>query len=206
MSREKSFAWCLQLVVTHVLWRWGCYSLAHASFVGTLVESAHASFVGTVVCPAQPPPAPAETWRQEHQLLGQTIALPYGGVPPAVPASRRNVAPPPLPRVMDVTVASYGLTGAVGVRRREEGGGASTQFQLQQELWGGESGTDMAPAEMAAPPSCLSTVVPEDHLLYGRCAKSWTVPDRWIDVWANQTHKSASLTGLDSPLFGGTTI
>jgi len=41
---------------------------------------------------------------------------------------------------------------------------------------------------------------------YGRCAKSWTVPDRRIDVWANQTHKSASLTGLDSPLFGGTTI
>ena len=43
-------------------------------------------------------------------------------------------------------------------------------------------------------------------LCYGRCAKSWTVPDRRIDVWANQTHKSASLTGLDSPLFGGTTI
>ena len=41
---------------------------------------------------------------------------------------------------------------------------------------------------------------------YGRCAKSWTVPDRRIDVWANQTHKGASLTGLDSPLFGGTTI
>jgi len=41
---------------------------------------------------------------------------------------------------------------------------------------------------------------------YGRSAKSWTVPDRRIDVWANQTHKSASLTGLDSPLFGGTTI
>jgi len=45
-----------------------------------------------------------------------------------------------------------------------------------------------------------------DHFRYGRCAKSWTVPDRRIDVWANQTHKSASLTGLDSPLFGGTTI
>jgi len=25
---------------------------------------------------------------------------------------------------------------------------------------------------------------------YGRCAKSATVPDRRIDVWANQTHKS----------------
>jgi len=37
-------------------------------------------------------------------------------------------------------------------------------------------------------------------------AKSWTDPDRRIDVWANQTHKSASLTGLDSPLFGRTTI
>jgi len=45
-----------------------------------------------------------------------------------------------------------------------------------------------------------------DMTPYGRCAKSWTVPDRRIDVWANQTHKSASLTGLDSPLFGGTTI
>jgi len=41
---------------------------------------------------------------------------------------------------------------------------------------------------------------------YGRCAKGWTVPDRLIDVWANQTHKSASLTDLDSPLFRGTTI
>jgi len=41
---------------------------------------------------------------------------------------------------------------------------------------------------------------------YGRCAKSWTVPDRRIDVWANKMHKSASLTGLDSSLFGGTTI
>jgi len=40
----------------------------------------------------------------------------------------------------------------------------------------------------------------------GRCAKSWTVPDRRIDVWANQTHTSASLTVLDSPLFGATTI
>jgi len=27
-----------------------------------------------------------------------------------------------------------------------------------------------------------------------------------IDVWANQTQKSASLLGLDSPLFGATTI
>ena len=42
-------------------------------------------------------------------------------------------------------------------------------------------------------------------IYYGRCAKSWTVPDRRIDVWANQTHKSASLTGMDSPRFGGTT-
>jgi len=41
---------------------------------------------------------------------------------------------------------------------------------------------------------------------YGRCAKSWTVPERRIDVWANQTHKSASWTVLDSPLFGATTI
>ena len=27
-----------------------------------------------------------------------------------------------------------------------------------------------------------------------------------IDVWANQTQKSASSLGLDSPLFGATTI
>jgi len=36
--------------------------------------------------------------------------------------------------------------------------------------------------------------------------KAGEAPVKPIDVWANQTQKSASLLGLDSPLFGATTI
>jgi len=36
--------------------------------------------------------------------------------------------------------------------------------------------------------------------------KAGEAPIQPIDVWANQTQKRASLLGLDSPLFGATTI
>jgi len=36
--------------------------------------------------------------------------------------------------------------------------------------------------------------------------KAGEAPVKPIDVWANQTQKRASLLGLDSPLFGATTI
>jgi len=36
--------------------------------------------------------------------------------------------------------------------------------------------------------------------------KAGEAPVKPIDVWANQTQKSASWLGLDSPFFGATTI
>ena len=36
--------------------------------------------------------------------------------------------------------------------------------------------------------------------------KAGEAPVKPIDVWANQTQKRPSLLGLDSPLFGATTI
>jgi len=37
-------------------------------------------------------------------------------------------------------------------------------------------------------------------------SKAGEAPVKRIDVWANQSQKSASLLGMDSPLFGAPTI
>jgi len=91
------------------------------------------------------------------------------------------------------------------------GGGAGVRYAVctsTASTLAAASWTLLEPPTVASGLARLSTrLTPQLYtVLYGRCAKSSTVPDRRIDVWANQTHKSASLTGLDSPLFGGTTI
>jgi len=46
-----------------------------------------------------------------------------------------------------------------------------------------------------------------DHIIFMVVAsKAGEAPVKPIDVWANQTQKSASFLGLVSPLFGATTI